>query len=159
MIRTIYFLLLIAVALSACQNKPVPVKELPPLPVEDTITTFQYSPAVSVLHGTLYMAAYEGAPEYSHEEELNAEDTVGLNVEMQYVLLLDKPINVLAPKIDESGGFNLPQTDVRKIQLVPAIDAQQYLNRKVKITGKLWGAQTAHHHTPVLISVDNIDAE
>ncbi|HLP19815.1 MAG TPA: DUF4431 domain-containing protein [Chitinophagales bacterium] len=153
MAKTICYLLVAVIFFSACSDKPIPAKELAGVSAEDTTTHFEYEPAVSVLHGTLFLAAYEGDFAIAETGEPDS-----LAVETAYVLMLDKPIDITAPAVDNSGGFDVAQTNVSRIQLVPAIDAQQYLNRKVKITGKLWGAQTVHHHTPVLISVDEIIA-
>jgi hypothetical protein len=63
---------------------------------------------------------------------------------------------------DQSNpDLNPGQKNVRRVQLV--LDQTAYerykalLGRKVVATGSLFGANTGHHHTPVLLTVTCID--
>ncbi len=145
--------LLVVMLLTACDDKPKPLPVGLDIPLEDTTTVFNYGPAVSSLYGTLFEATFVKQSGVTIEEA-EADTTP---VEKQYVLLLKRPITINA---DGKDAFNQAQTNVTQVQLVPVpTNARAYLNRRVKVTGKLWGAQTAHHHTPVLIEASSIEAE
>lgn len=138
--------------LTACEDKPKPLPIRLDIVAEDTTTHFNYSPAVSELYGTLYEATFVKETDVI-EVDPEADSTM---VEKEFILLLKHPISVNA---DTTDGFNDEQNNITKVQLVPIPDnARAYLNQRVKVTGKLWGAQTAHHHTPVLIEVTTIEA-
>jgi len=139
--------------LTACEDKPKPLPIRLDIVAEDTTTHFNYSPAVSELYGTLYEAPFVKQTGVT-EEEARADTTP---VEREVLLLLKRPITVTGGNKD---AFEPDQTNITQVQLAPAPgNARAYLNRRVKITGKLWGAQTAHHHTPVLLEVSNLEGE
>lgn len=147
------FLLLVAVVVltSACNSKPKPLPVGQDIQLEDTTTVFNYGPAISVLQGTLYEATFVKET----GEIVDDTDTGTTQVEKEFVLLLKRPISVNA---DTTEGFNDAQTNITQVQLVPVpTNARAYLNRRVKVTGKLWGAQTGHHYTPVLIQTTAIE--
>lgn len=141
------------VLLTACEDKPKPLPVRLDIVPEDTTTRFNYGPAVSVLYGTLYEAAFVKQTGVT-EEELEADTTP---VEREVVLLLKRPVTVTGGNKD---AFEPDQTNITQVQLVPAPgNARAYLNRRVKVTGKLWGAQTGHHFTPVVIEVSSLEGE
>lgn len=74
-------------------------------------------------------------------------------------LLLDKPICVKGKEGDE---YSPPQADIRKIELVLNKTQHKvfntYLNRKMVVTGKLFGQHTRYHHADVLIMVKSISS-
>jgi hypothetical protein len=109
--------------------------------------TYRYEPAISVLRGEVKMENFWGPPGYG-------EDTLTDMKEHCAMLILDKPINVLA---DTSSEFNESVNDVGIIQLASTIKLNEYLGKRVTIKGKLFGAQTGHHHTPVLLDVTGIE--
>lgn len=146
-------LITVVVLTSACNNKPKPLPVGQDIQLEDTTTVFNYDPAISVLQGTLYEATFVKET----GEIVDDTDTGTTQVEKEFVLLLKRPISVNA---DTTEGFNDAQTNVTQVQLVPVPgNARAYLNRRVKVTGKLWGAQTGHHFTPVLMEVSNLEGE
>jgi hypothetical protein len=109
---------------------------------------YQYEPAISVLTGKLETENFWGPPGYG-------EDTLTDMKENCAMLILDAPIDVLA---DTSGEFNQAADDVGTIQLASTISLTDYVGKRVTIKGKLFGAQTAHHHTPVLLDVTSVEA-
>lgn len=145
-------LLIVTIALlTACEDKPKPLPIRLDIVPEDTTTHFKYGPAVAELYGTLYEAAFVKQTGVT-AEEAEADTTP---VEREVVLLLKHPITVTGGNND---GFDTDQTNITQVQLAPVPgNARAYLNRRVKVTGKLWGAQTAHHHTPVLVEATSIE--
>lgn len=102
--------------------------------------------------GTLTLETFLGPPNYG-------EDTITDKKEQEYVLNLEKPINIIAPTEDISGGFNEAKTGIKKLQLIPNEKLGQYVNKKIKVSGKLFGTQTGHHHTEVLLSVIKMEQQ
>jgi hypothetical protein len=138
------------VLLAACEDKPKPLPIRLDIVPEDTTTHFNYGPAVSVLYGTLYEAAFVKQTGVT-QEELEADTTP---VEREVVLLLKRPLTITGGNKD---AFEPDQTNVTQVQLVPAPgNARAYLNHRVKVTGKLWGAQTGHHFTPVVMETTTL---
>jgi len=79
--------------------------------------------------------------------------------EIVWVLHLDKPLCVNAQKDDD---FNVKRSRVTDMQLV--LDPDMYtryrtlVGKRVTANGTLFGEQTAHHFTPVLLDVKEIRA-
>jgi hypothetical protein len=112
-------------------------------------TNTSHEPAVSTIHGTLSSKVYWGPPGYG-------EDTTADEKENVYLLVLEKGINIQAPKKDLSDGYNAAINNVMQLQLLNQQSLDAYLNKNVTITGTLFGAQTGHHHTDVLLDVKTI---
>ena len=99
------------------------------------------------VEGTLERKLYPGPPEF---ESIAAGDAP----EAVWLLRLDTPMCVAADSGDGSG-INAAVTGVDRIQLV--LTETQYrayaplMGRRTVLTGKLFGAMTAHHRTPVLL--------
>ncbi len=108
---------------------------------------YHYEPETSTLTGKLEMENFWGPPGYG-------EDTLTDMKENCAMLTLDAPIDVLA---DTSSEFNESVNDVGVIQLASTIKLNAYIGKHVTLKGKLFGAQTGHHHTPVLLDVINIE--
>jgi hypothetical protein len=104
---------------------------------------------INTNHGILSSKVYWGPPGYG-------EDTTADERENVYLLLLDKGINIKAPKKDLSDGYNAAINNVMQLQLVNQQSLDAYLHKHVTITGTLFGAQTGHHHTDVLLDVKSI---
>lgn len=115
-------------------------------PEKEQMQPYQYEPAISVLTGTLKTENFWGPPGYG-------EDTLTDMKENCAMLVLDQPIDVLA---DTSGEFNQAADNVGIIQLASTIKLDSYVGKQVEIKGELFGAQTAHHHTPVLLDVKDV---
>jgi hypothetical protein len=141
-------------ALAACNGSPKNEAQHTEQPEEsipgtENASSYQYEPAVSSLKGTLSTQLFWGPPGYG-------EDTTTDEREKEYVLILDKAISMQKPDSDLSEGFNGALNHVTKIQLVHTQNLQPYLHKTVQVTGTLFGAQTGHHHTEVLLEVKSI---
>lgn len=105
----------------------------------------EYEPVVVRLSGVIVIEAFYGPPGYGEDPENDS-------IERAAILVLDKPVAVRTEPDDimdsDSAG------DVRRIQLIirdPKISAKTW--RHVVIEGRLFRAETGHHHTHVLMSV------
>lgn len=78
--------------------------------------------------------------------------------EVMWVLKLATPVCANATEGDD---FNVRRSRVTDVQLV--LDPEMYstyrqlVGKRVKATGSLFGEQTAHHFTPVLLAVKEIE--
>jgi hypothetical protein len=111
-----------------------------------------YEPAVVTLEGKLVRKTFPGPPNY-------ADIRKGDRPETYWLLLLTKPICV---NEDQSQpDLNPAVKSAREIQLVMNADDfrryQSLLGKNVIATGSLFGAETGHHHTPVLLTVKKLD--
>lgn len=104
----------------------------------------KYEPAVTTLEGVVKDdKAFTGGGEGPPERPVR--------------LVLDAPISITPSAKDDP--VNEPVSDVRELQIVPneVPDLKPYLDRRVKVTGKLFMAHTAHHFTKALIALDAMD--
>lgn len=137
-----------SLALAACTTNPQREQDNVDTTPENAVE-YQYEPVVSTIHGTLSSKVYWGPPGYG-------EDTTADEKENVYLLMLDKGINLKAPKKDLSDGYNAAINNVMQLQLVNQQSLDSYLGKNVTVTGTLFGAQTGHHHTDVLLDVKSI---
>ena len=99
------------------------------------------------IEGTLERKTFPGPPQY---ESIAAGD----EPETVWLLKLDAPVCVSADPNDPSG-VNAAASSVGAVQLI--LDASQYhtyerwIGKHAILEGRLLGAMTAHHHTPVLM--------
>lgn len=112
--------------------------------------SYRYAPAKVTLIGTLKAAMFYGPPRYGEDPKHDRKEHV-------FVLELDTPIDLAA---DAANDFNVAQANVRRLQVVPLPDDPKALprlrNRHVQASGTLFGAQTGHHHTDVLLHLETI---
>lgn len=108
-----------------------------------------FEPTVVELTGKLITKVFYGPPGYGENPKTDSKEKVA-------ILQLTKPINVVAEKNDQ---FNETRNGVKEVQLIniKKIKLSTYLQRKVKLTGKLTSAVTGHHHTDMLIEIDSIE--
>lgn len=110
-----------------------------------------YEPSVVKLEGTLTKKTFPGPPNY--ESVLK-----GDRPEAYWMLNLERPVCVDQDPTD--ADVNGAQKNVRIVQLV--VDPKVYqanaglIGTRVVVTGRLFGAITGHHHTPVLLTVATI---
>lgn len=112
-----------------------------------------YEPTIVELSGVIRDENGWGPPNYGEDPETDEKVVYP-------VLVLDKPVNV-RPHEDDDTGFNQVYENVNKMQLVILQDnlwddVHQNLNKRVKMQGTLFGKQTGHHYTDVLIMVEGI---
>lgn len=115
------------------------------------LSEYYFEPNVSIIEGTLITRLHYGPPNFGEDPENDDE-------EYPFILLLDDPISVIAKETDT---INSNISDVSEIQLVlrgnPYVDmAKEYKNKHIKVQGTLFSAFTGHHHTKVLMVVDEV---
>lgn len=111
----------------------------------------RFEPETSVITGKLIRETAPGPPNFEDVSQ-------GDRADVGWRLRPDKAVCVRAGAGDNPYESDLD--DVTHIQLV--LSPEQYekhrslVGKKVTATGKLFAAHTAHHHTPVLLSVDTL---
>lgn len=110
--------------------------------------SYKFEPAVVTLTGKLVKKEFYGPPGYGEDPKTD-------RIEHASILLLDKPIKVVAEKDDQ---FNETRDNIKEVQLIniKRIALSKFFQNKVTVTGKLSSAITGHHHTAVLIEIDDI---
>lgn len=116
--------------------------------VSEQPKTYLYEPAMSGLEGKLETETFWGPPGYG-------EDTLNDSKELCTVLILKEPIDVMA---DSTNELEESIRNVKKIQLASNVKLDAYIGKRVLISGKLFSAQTGHHHTDVLMDVQKVEA-
>ncbi len=112
---------------------------------DSTLKKCYYEPQITELTGVLYVKQYYGPPNYGKTPEIDEKDE-------QFLLKLDSSINVFP--IKGSDMDDIKQFGVERITLIPAKSPtvfKQQEGKTVKVRGKLFGANTPYHHTPVLM--------
>lgn len=108
-----------------------------------------YGPEKVAVTGKVVSRTFYGPPGYGENPKTDSRES-------QYLLLLDRPIDVLStPEFETERG-------VKQITLVvvdfKATPVRPWLHQRVTIEGTLFHAITGHHHTRVLIEVSTIGA-
>ena len=111
-----------------------------------------YEPSLVQLRGTIVRKTFPGRPNYESTKQ-------GDEAETYWLLVLSKPICTAEDK--SSPDLNPAQQDIQQIQLVfPDANAyktyRELVGKKISASGTLFGAHTAHHHTPVLLTVQTL---
>ena len=108
-----------------------------------------YGPEKVALTGRVVSRTFYGPPGYGENPKTDSRES-------QYILLLDRPIDVLGSPDDEA------ERGVKQITLVvsdfKATPVRPWLHQRVVIEGTLFHAITGHHHTRVLIEVSTVGA-
>ncbi len=111
-----------------------------------------YEPAVVRLRGTITPKTFPGRPNYESVEK-------GDEPENEWILNADMP---LCTNKDSSDPNNLSEANIRELELV-FMGQQGYdtygpmLGKTVDVTGSLFHAYTAHHHTTILLQVKDME--
>ncbi len=116
-------------------------------------TDYAYDKSV-VISGKISKETFYGAPGFGENPKTDAK-------EERYLLVPDKPINVIGP-VQPDDDSKESKYNVSKIQLLydeNTIDMGRYLGSAVQLTGTLFGAHTGHHHTPVLMDVTQVKGQ
>jgi hypothetical protein len=113
---------------------------------------FEYGPAVS-LTGTLRSQVFAGPPNYESIKRGDRKETA-------IIFTLVAPACTTG---NDPVGIDVPETHIRKMQLVVTKDAhwktvRRLMGKRAIVTGTLFHAHTGHHRTKVLIEVANIRA-
>jgi hypothetical protein len=119
-------------------------------------TTVHYEPAIIELIGQLDLQTFPGAPNYESIKN-------GDELETHFYLKLKNPIDVIAFSKDAESSLKSESFyNVQILQLVVHDDKHMSILRKtgegghVKIRGTLFHRFTGHHHSRVLLEVENI---
>ncbi|MFT3906609.1 MAG: DUF4431 domain-containing protein [Steroidobacteraceae bacterium] len=110
---------------------------------------FTYQPTLVELSGSLSAESFPSAP--GNDESPSEERT-----ESVYVLTLDKPIctrNETGGDTDSESGVTTLQVESKKVS---QHKLKSYSGRQVLVKGMLFRAQTAHHHTRVVLTIQSI---
>jgi hypothetical protein len=102
-----------------------------------------YEPEAVTLTGTIRRHTFPGPPNFESVAK-------GDQAERVWVLHLANPICVNASTDSEK------ETGVSDIQLVLTKYDKSLVNRRVAVSGTLFHAETGHHHTKVLLTVNEI---
>lgn len=112
---------------------------------------YKFEPAVVYLTGELIQKQFYGPPGYGEDPKTDRKENAS-------ILILNHPIKVVAEIGDR---FNETRDNVKVIQLinVKRIALSPFFQKNVKVTGKLSSAITGHHHTDILIEIDDIQLQ
>lgn len=113
-------------------------------------------PVSVTITGTLVEHTFPGPPGYESIADGDEPETV-------FLLVFNPPICTVGYTLEEmekQGYWDAPHSKIDKMELVFIDDPaylykklRPYLGKSVQCTGELFDAQTAHHHTPVLIMI------
>jgi hypothetical protein len=111
-----------------------------------------YESTVVKLTGTLTRETFPGPPNYESVRK-------GDKPEIYWILNVARPICVDA--IHTDSGSSPAKEDIRRVQLVFTDSLaykkyKEFLSKEVVATGTLFAAETGHHHTAVLLTVENL---
>lgn len=117
--------------------------------------TLKYEPEIVELQGTLELRTYPGPPNYENVR-------LGDAPEQCYYLRLIQPIDVKPVPNLESLINDVIETNVNLIQLSIHKDSlflrlrKIGMKKQIKLKGQLFHRHTGHHHTEVLMTVDDV---
>jgi hypothetical protein len=112
-----------------------------------------YEPSLVELTGTLERKNYPGPPNYESIEHGDAKETI-------WLLRLDRA----ACTLDGASPSDHARLGLTSLQLVFVDAAREYpqyrplMGKRVVVRGTLFGAHTGHHHTDVLLIVNELKA-
>jgi hypothetical protein len=106
----------------------------------------QYGNSDTTLTGKLASREFYGPPGFGQNPATDRR-------ERQAVLLLDKPLCVER----SPDGYDEAERGQMNVTLVPLgahVPLQPYVDRRVRVQGRLFHAFSGHHHTPLLLELD-----
>jgi hypothetical protein len=114
----------------------------------------EYEPSVVHLVGRIERQTFPGPPNYSSTDQGDEHD-------VQWILHLSNTVCVNGKPEEELNSE--AESNVAEIQLVIANDGDRkryapLIGKIVQVKGTLFHSHTAHHRTPVLVSVRSISA-
>ena len=108
------------------------------------------------LRGTITQKTFPGRPNYESVEK-------GDEPENEWILNVDMPLCTNKANNDTSDPDHLSEANIGKLELV-FMGHQNYdtyrlmLGKTVDVTGSLFHAYTAHHHTTILLQVQDMES-
>jgi hypothetical protein len=113
--------------------------------VKESDSAYYYEPAVSILSGTLKEETFYGPPGYGASPDKDSK-------EQQYILHLDNPISIKQKKHSDSGYDSKYKQDKITLDINKSASSFKHkIGKSVKVKGKLFPAETGHHHTDVIM--------
>ena len=99
------------------------------------------------LSGKVTLKTFYGPPNYGENPTTDSRET-------QALLILSTPICT-----SEGPGEKPDETNQTEITLVPLHNEnlKQFVGKTIKVRGKVFHSHTGHHHTPVLIQIEQIE--
>jgi hypothetical protein len=106
----------------------------------------KYDDKTVSVRGKVIVRTFFGPPGYGEDPKTDSR-------ERQALLKLDHPICVDASSNEE---FEVAETNQKEITLVPAgsFSMSSYIGKRVTVKGSLFHAETGHHHTMILIQLE-----
>ena len=164
---TLLFFLAFVISIAGCGSEKESALATPESPPTPTIEgnrepnasgkkdCVDYEPAVVELHGKLTVQTFFGPPNFGENPETDSKED-------QPVLSLDEPINVCG-KTEHDEAYESPSVgrvkDVTLVFQVPSeawTSHKAWIGKKVVVAGTLFHADTGHHHTDILMSLQSI---
>ena len=107
----------------------------------------RYDKEIRGLRGILQIRVFFGPPNYGDNPNTDSRET-------QAVLFLTKAICT----VKDEGSDDTNEANQFELTLVPnqKVRLSGLAGRSVIVSGKLFGAHTGHHHTPLLLSLSSI---
>jgi len=123
---------------------------LGPLGSDAAARCLAYEPTRVTLEGTLTSRSLPGPPNYVSIARGDHPETI-------FLVTLDQPICVSA---DPSSRMNArSHAGITEVQLAPNSQRpRRFVDKRVRVSGSLFGAQSRHHRTPVVLNVTGIRA-
>jgi hypothetical protein len=112
----------------------------------------EYEPAVVTIQGSVSLKPAYGPPGFGEDPKRDAREDY-------LALTFDTPACMAASS--KPDAEDVAETDIKTMQLVfPNGDAfqlaKQWIGKQISVTGSLYHGFTGHHHTTVLLKVNEI---
>ena len=127
---------------------------LPGFSQNQSSSCLRYEPSVLQIRGILTRKTFPGPPNY---------ESIRKGDKPEIYFFLNPPLPFCVEQSMTEPELNPQLRGIKSVQLVlQPDDYKQYANlvgKKVIATGTLFGAHTAHHRTPVLLTVKQLEPE
>jgi hypothetical protein len=104
-----------------------------------------YGPSVVKVTGSIFTKEYFGPPNYGENPSTDSRERF-------YFIALDRPLCVAGDRKGDQKAENTVKT--MEMVYYPGTFQKIWLGKHVSVTGTLFHAITAHHHSPVLITAN-----
>ena len=100
------------------------------------------------LSGTVKTELRYGPPNFGENPRTDQKERI-------YVLVLDKPINVMGSAADPLLA-SVKGAKIIQLVIAPTMPLSQFLGKKTRVQGKLFHAHNGHHHHSLLMDMNSI---
>lgn len=111
----------------------------------------EHSEITKTLQGKLITELHYGSPGYGEDPENDKKV-------YPYILVLNKPIDLIEEGNFRKSEYGKSFDNVEKIQLTGDFDFSKFKGKEVEITGTLFESDNGNHFTDVLMTVSNINS-